>query len=415
MGKDNSRGPGAFIQVIDQSLKRTFLPGATIFKEGEPGDAAFVIERGEVEITMLREGQRRTVALLKQGDVFGEMAIIDDGPRSATAVASGATELLAIPREYVHQKLAATDPLMKFFMQTILERLRYLEKRSASDSRRLASTEHQEEVLGRLRFHQDLLMGFEKREFELHFQPIVSLDTGRIAGFEVLIRWRHPTRGLVNPGEFIGATEETGLIVPIGTWVFEQACDQLKVFDRLRAERHPQDPPLYMSINFSSRQFIDENLAIQMRQFLDTHEVDPKSISIEITESLLMADPDGASIILDRLRALGLRIAVDDFGTGYSSLSYLHRFPIDTIKIDRSFVNTMLVNHKSRGIVQVLADLADNLGMDVVAEGIEQPGQLDFLRSLGCRFGQGYFFSPPVTDAEAFDLIARGGFGAARR
>lgn len=300
-------------------------------------------------------------------------------------------------------------------MQTILERLRYLEKRSASDSSRAAYTEHQEQVLGRLRFHQDLLHGFEKREFELRFQPIVSLGAGRIAGFEVLIRWRHPQRGLVNPAEFIGATEETGLIVPIGTWVFEQACDQLKVFDRLRAEHHPEDPPLYMSINFSSRQFIDENLVTHMNQFLDTHQVDPGSISVEITESLLMSDPDGASIILDRLKGLGLRIAVDDFGTGYSSLSYLHRFPIDTIKIDRSFVNTMLVNHKSRGIVQVLADLADNLGMDVIAEGIEEPGQLNFLRTLGCRFGQGYYFSQPVTEAEALELISQDGFGTANR
>ncbi len=399
--------------MIDQSLKRTYPPGATIFKEGEPGDAAYIIESGEVEISMLRDGQQRVVARLQPGDVFGEMAIIDDGPRSATAVASDGAELLAIPREYIEQKMVSTDPLMKLFMQTILERLRYLEKRSDAGKGSAAYTQHQEQVLGRLRFHQDLLQGFERREFELRYQPIVSLTTGFIAGYEVLIRWRHPTRGLVNPADFIGATEETGLIVPIGAWVFEEACTQLKAFDRVRVERRPGDEPLHMSINFSSRQFIDENLVDRMSRFLEDAGVDPRHISVEITETLLMSDPDGASLILDRLKGRGLRIAVDDFGTGYSSLSYLHRFPIDTIKIDRSFVNTMLVNAKSRGIVQVLADLAKNLEMDVVAEGIEGEEQLHFLQALGCRYGQGYHFSKPLTDTEALAQLRDEGTGTA--
>ena len=410
--------------VIESGFKRVFHPGATIFNEGEPGDAAYIIESGEVEISILKRGEKQLIAVLQPGDVFGEMAIIDDGPRSATAKTTATTEALVIHRNYVHEKLDDTDPLLKFFLQTILERLRIHEyssafpnklelKKAFSETFHLQESDqpanqHQEDVLNRLRFHQDLLNAFECNEFELHYQPIVSLNSGDIAGFEVLIRWAHPERGMVSPIEFIGATEDSGLIVPIGTWVFETACTMLQTFEKAKCRIRPDAPPLYMSINFSSRQFLDKDLLNRMSAFLQQCVVDASNITVEITESLLMSDPERAAILLEQLKELGIRIAVDDFGTGYSSLSYLHRFPIDTIKIDRSFVNSMLSNQKSLGIVKILTDLAHNLGMHVIAEGIEEQDQVHSLQSLKCHYGQGYLFSRPLTEMQTLDLITRG-------
>jgi EAL domain-containing protein (putative c-di-GMP-specific phosphodiesterase class I) len=260
----------------------------------------------------------------------------------------------------------------------------------------MALTRHRERAMRKLKFEDQINKALVNGEFELHYQPILDLRSGTTAGVEALLRWNHPERGLIYPKDFIGFSEETGLIIPMGLWVLEESCAALMRFQEIFTQSNPDAPPFFMSINLSSRQFSDIDLVRNISNIIDETGVNPEQIKLEITESLLMDNPSRAAVTLNGVKALGLEIAIDDFGTGYSSLSYLHRFHIDTLKIDRSFVSTATMNAGSMEIVRAVAGLAHNLGLDIVAEGIEQPGQVTLLRDLQCEYGQGYFFSVPV-------------------
>ncbi|MBA2735048.1 MAG: EAL domain-containing protein [Acidobacteria bacterium] len=253
-----------------------------------------------------------------------------------------------------------------------------------------------------LQMEADLRHAIERKEFILHYQPIVALDTGTISGFEALIRWHHPERGFVSPDEFIPIAEETGLIIPIGHWVLEEACRQIHVWQ----EQYPQYPPLQISVNLSGKQFINANLINQIRYILKETCVEPHSLKLEITESMVMENVETAIDMLKQLRTLGIELSIDDFGTGYSSLSYLHRFPISTLKVDRSFVSRMSDNNENAEIVRTILMLARSLKMDVVAEGVETQDQLMQLAMLECEYGQGYYFSKPLDIAGASKLLA---------
>lgn len=253
-----------------------------------------------------------------------------------------------------------------------------------------------------LQLETDLRRAIDRKEFVLHYQPIVALETGVIRGFEALVRWQHPERGFISPGDFIPIAEETGLIIPIGQWVLEEACRQIKVWQ----QQYPQHPPLQISVNLSGKQFTQPNLIEQISRVLDETGIDPRSLKLEITESMMMENIDTAIKMLEQLRRLGIELSMDDFGTGYSSLSYLHRFPISTLKIDRSFVGRMAENNENTEIVRTIVMLARNLDMDIVAEGVETEGQIAQLRLLECEYGQGYFFSKPVAPAGAERLLA---------
>jgi diguanylate cyclase (GGDEF)-like protein/PAS domain S-box-containing protein len=255
-----------------------------------------------------------------------------------------------------------------------------------------------------LQMESDLRRAIERKEFVLHYQPIVALETGTIRGFEALIRWQHPERGFVSPGEFIPIAEETGLIIPIGQWVLEEACRQIHEWQ----EQFPQYPPLQISVNLSGKQFNTSNLIDQVRRVLSETNVEPHSLKLEITESMVMENFETAIEMLNQLRTLGLELSIDDFGTGYSSLSYLHRFPISTLKIDRSFVSRMSDNNENAEIVRTIMMLARSLKMDVVAEGVETTDQLTQLAMLECEYGQGYYFSKPLDVAGAARLLADG-------
>ncbi|MDT4895691.1 MAG: hypothetical protein QOH25_768 [Acidobacteriota bacterium] len=253
-----------------------------------------------------------------------------------------------------------------------------------------------------LQMEADLRRAIERKEFVLHYQPIVALETGTISGFEALIRWQHPERGFVSPEEFIPIAEETGLIIPIGQWVLRQACRQIHDWQ----VQFPQYPPLQISVNLSSKQFITSNLSEQVRQILAETNVEPHSLKLEITESMVMENFETAIEMLNQLRTLGIELSIDDFGTGYSSLSYLHRFPISTLKIDRSFVSRMSDNSENAEIVRTIMMLARSLKMDVVAEGVETQDQLAQLAMLECEYGQGYYFSKPLDVEGAAKLLA---------
>ncbi|MEP0783228.1 EAL domain-containing protein [Trichocoleus sp. DQ-A1] len=263
----------------------------------------------------------------------------------------------------------------------------------------------------------DLRQAVNRQEFLLHYQPIVSLSTGQITGFEALVRWQHPERGLISPAEFIPVAEETGLIVPIGWWVLQEACRQMYVWQKQLVNDSSSGvpgnkpltinhQPLTISVNLSSKQFTQPHLAQAIHQILEETGLDAGCLRLEITESAVMENAESAIATLLQLKKLGVQIYIDDFGTGYSSLSYLHRFPIDTLKIDRSFVGRMSSDSENWEIVRTIITLAHNLGLDVVAEGVETAEQLAQLRTLQCEYGQGYFFSRPLDVASVETFMA---------
>jgi diguanylate cyclase (GGDEF)-like protein/PAS domain S-box-containing protein len=263
----------------------------------------------------------------------------------------------------------------------------------------LFSPEMQTAILSRLHTENDLRLALQNREFHLHYQPIISLPTGTLTGFEALLRWTHPTRGMISPAEFIPIAEETGLIHSIGWWVLQEACYQLSEWKSL----YPIAGSLTMNVNLSAQQLKETGLVKHIDHLLRKTGLDGNQLKLEITESALLETIASKATIVEQLKSFGLQLCIDDFGTGYSSLSRLHEFPIDTLKIDRSFIRGLETNQAA--IVQMILSLAHTLGMNVVAEGIETPTQLEKLKCLGCEFGQGYFFSTPVPESIARSFI----------
>ncbi|MDX6384451.1 MAG: hypothetical protein QOK48_2024 [Blastocatellia bacterium] len=254
-----------------------------------------------------------------------------------------------------------------------------------------------------LQMENDLRRAIDREELRVYYQPIVSLDNGQLAGFEALIRWQHPERGFINPADFIPLAEDTGLIVPLGLWILKRACQQLCKWQW----QSPANRSLFMSVNLSGKQVAVPTLVSDIAEILEETHVDAKYLKLEITESAVMENADMAARLLKRLKALGVQLSIDDFGTGYSSLSYLHRFPVNTLKIDRSFVGRIGEAAENIEIVRTVISLAENMGMEVVAEGIETLSQLTQLRKLKCQFGQGYLFSRPVAADAVSDWISK--------
>lgn len=258
-------------------------------------------------------------------------------------------------------------------------------------------------AMTRLKVETDLHQAIEKQEFTLHYQPIVRLETGRIHGFEALIRWQKPDQGFVPPAQFIPIAEETGLIIPLGSWVLNAACHQM----RLWQEQFPDHGPLLMSVNLSGKEFLQPNLVAQIDQALQRSGLPAECLKLEITESVIMDNASEATTMLEQLRALGAQISIDDFGTGYCSLSYLHTFPLDVLKVDRSFVSRMADAPNNAEIVRTIVVLAHNLGLEVIAEGVETEEDVERLTALGCEYAQGYFYSRPLTAELATEALAR--------
>ena len=257
-------------------------------------------------------------------------------------------------------------------------------------------------AVSRLQLESDLRQAVERNEFSVYYQPIVSLQTGRLAGFEALVRWNHPRRGLVSPADFIPVAEETGLIVPIGQWVLNEACAHIREWQM----KSPSHRALSLSVNLSARQVAQPDLLDRIKEALETSKLNPHCLKLEITESVVMENAEAATLMFKQLRSLGVQLSIDDFGTGYSSLSYLHRFPLNYLKIDRSFV-MRLTTDNDNAIVRTISTLARNLGMEVIAEGIETEEQYQQLKMLGCEYGQGYLFSRPVSNDGIAHLLAQ--------
>jgi EAL domain-containing protein (putative c-di-GMP-specific phosphodiesterase class I) len=256
---------------------------------------------------------------------------------------------------------------------------------------------------GRWRLETDLRRAIVEEEFRVHYQPIVSLSDSRIVGFEALVRWQRPKVGLVMPAGFISVAEDTGLILRIGKLVLAEACRQMRAWNLQLSSA----PPFTMAVNISACQFADTDLVNQIDNILSDSGLAPRYLRLELTESVTMCNEERTAQILSELRSKGVRVSIDDFGIGYSSLSYLRRFGPDVLKIDRSFISEMVANNESQEIVKAVLGLGNNLGMDVVAEGVETAEQSNMLTSLGCKYGQGYFFSKPLDSAAATRCLVK--------
>jgi EAL domain-containing protein (putative c-di-GMP-specific phosphodiesterase class I) len=255
----------------------------------------------------------------------------------------------------------------------------------------------------RLRMRTELRQALEREEFVLHFQPIIDLTTEHVVGLEALVRWNHPQRGLVPPLEFIPVAEETGIIADLGDWVLAETCRALRDMPPSAPGQHP----LQASVNLSARQISRPDVVERVARVIEATGVDPSRLVLEVTESAVMEDAEAALRALVALKSLGVRLAIDDFGTGYSSLVYLKRFPVDELKIDRSFVDGLCADADDAAIVASVISLAGSVGLRAVAEGVETSDQLLALRNLGCDLAQGYFWSRPLPVAELRQFIAR--------
>jgi diguanylate cyclase (GGDEF)-like protein/PAS domain S-box-containing protein len=365
--------------------------------------------------TAARIDETFTVARLG-GDEFAILLSELKGPADATGVAERLMRELAVPfiledkeiftsvsigialsnSGYQHPEDFLRDADTAMYRAKALGKARY----EVFDADMRASITH------RLQLETDLRHALERREFRNFYQPIISLETGAIAGFEALLRWQHPVRGLLAPGEFIPIAEETGLIREVGWWSLSEACRQISKWRSLCSSAN-----LTISVNLSVKQFLQPNFAAQLDALLQELGLPEGTLKLELTESSIMTDSASAISLLAQIKSLGVRLAIDDFGTGYSSLSYLQRFPLDTLKIDRSFTSAMGNGSREESmIVRTIMPLAHNLGLEVVAEGVETNEQVELLKELRCKYAQGFYFSRPVNADEAQILLLTGGF-----
>jgi len=344
-----------------------------------------------------------------------EFAIIVDGVnelRDATVTADRIQKALRLPFDVGGQEVFATASigisLYGAGYSSAEELLRdadtamYRAKALGRDRFVVFDADMHERAVAALRLETDLRRALGARELAVYYQPIIHLDPGRIVGFEALVRWLHPRRGLVLPGEFIQAAEETGLIIGIDRFVAAEACRQLRAWQ----VQFRRTPPLTMSVNISGAQFMQPDLPMQVDRILRENGLWGNALKLEITESIIMEKARDTAPMLEHLRGLAIRLSIDDFGTGYSSLSYLRRFEIDTLKIDASFVGKMTHDDDASEIVRTIVNLARNLGKEMIAEGVETATQLARLRAMGCNYAQGHYFSRPIPAEAASKLLA---------
>jgi PAS domain S-box-containing protein len=346
------------------------------------------------------------------GDEFTVLLEDVSSPSNAIRTAQRMQEKLAVPYEIAGQKLviatsvgvalSSNDYTQAADLVRDAEIAMYRAKQSGKARCEVFDPAMHSTAVRRLKLETDLRLGLERGELIVYYQPIVSLESGRIVGFEALSRWQRP-EGMVSPVEFIPVADETGLILPMNRALMLEACQQLRTWQ----EQFPCDPPLSMSVNITPRQFALPDLAKEIRETLAKTGVTPRSLHLEIMETIAMGDSDRALSVLSELKALGVGLSIDDFGTGYSSLSRLPRFPVDALKIDRVFISNMQNDDGSFEIVRLIIMLAHSVGLKVVAEGTETEEQILELKKLGCEMAQGFLYSPPTDAKKASELLSR--------
>lgn len=394
--------------------KKIFRAGETLMQEGQTGDCAYVIDSGTVEILVQRENQTIQIGTRGAGSIIGEMAMIDDKPRTATIRALEDCTVISISREDFSRRVDSADAIVKMIMHVVMARYRDLMGRTQfinfPPSQLLEGQEQSENIhdtaLSAIKINNELKSALAKNELTLFYQPIIDLQNIKIAGFEALMRWRHPEKGLIAPGIFIPIAEESGFITEMSRWALGVSCDAIRALTAAASPALITKSPPFMSVNFSVKDFSDGNFFDHVRDTLTRHATPPEQIHLEITESLLMETPEKSKDALEKCRAHGVKVSIDDFGSGYSSLSYLHYFPITTLKIDQSFIRAMSTHEASFVLVKSIIALARNLNMKVIAEGIETAEEAGIVRSLGCEECQGYWFARPMPLEEAKKFVA---------
>lgn len=355
----------------------------------------------------------KTILARVGADEFAIAIKTDEYTTEAVKIANQLDQAIALPYKLKEQEIFTSvsiglafnlgDDFQPEELLQAAHTAMYKAKASGKSRHEIFATKMHEQALKRLQLEADLNQAINNQEFELHYQPIICLKTGILKGFEALVRWQSPTRGFVSPGAFIPVAEETGLIVPMGAWILATACKQMQQW----REQFPQAKSLLMSVNLSSRQFAQADLIAQIQETLIMTGLPGANLKLEITESMVMDDIENTIDLLHELKKLEIKISMDDFGTGFSSFSYLHRFPTDTLKIDRSFVSNMSQGTKNQDIVNTIVILAHCLGMDVIAEGIETRDEQNILTQFDCEYGQGYYFAKPLSREDATELFAQ--------
>jgi EAL domain-containing protein (putative c-di-GMP-specific phosphodiesterase class I) len=370
--------------------RQKYAAGSVIFSEGELGTTAYIIEKGSVVVSV----SSAQTAHIGKGELFGEIALLDKLPRTATVHALEETVLIPIASEVVAELLEKTDPVVRHLLLIILERYRSTRRQPAfdpsqttvirRDMTRGIATKH-------LILASDIVDALKDNQFEMFYQPICSLISGNFVGFEALIRWHHPAQGMVSPMDFLGLAEQTGQIREIGLWTLQQACTDWPILRALTNHHHP-----FVSVNLSPSQLTGTGFVDEVENIVSECQMPATELKLELTETIIINNPALALDLLTQLTKSGSSLALDDFGTGHSSLEALHRYPIGTMKIDRSFISQMLTSEKDAKIVESSIKLAHSLNLDVVAEGVETEIERQQLVELGCEYGQGWLFGKPA-------------------
>jgi EAL domain-containing protein (putative c-di-GMP-specific phosphodiesterase class I) len=374
------------------ALRLSLRAGDALFREGDPPTTAFLIESGEIEVTMLRDGERVTLSRLGPGDLLGEMAVIDDAPRTATALALTECLLFPIDRAQIGERLAATDPIIRSLLEGQLKRYRGALAAMQGDARDFidtVDTPSERAGIGKIRLETHLREALAGNGLELRFQPLRHVPTGRIAGYEALVRWTHPELGPISPAEFVALAEETSLIVPIGEYVFDAACAAVS-----RLLDAGATPAPFVAVNVSARQLAHPGLVERIVARIEAAGVPRGSLKIEITESQAL-DYQRVAEVIALCHRHAIKVALDDFGTGHSSLAHLHRLAFDALKIDQAFSRSMLEDDRAMAIVEAIVRMGKALGAEIVVEGVETAAMFAALERLGCDYAQGYYVGRP--------------------
>lgn len=375
-------------------LRKMLTAGDCLFREGDPPTSAFLIEEGAIEVRAMRMGDPQhamVLARLGPGELLGEMSVVDQSKRTATAVALVDSVLLVIDSEQIKDRLADADPIVRMLLDGQMKRYRSMLSllRGNEPGDHLAVPARDDEHgLSKFRLESHLRDALQRHKLEVRYQPILEIATNRVVGYEALVRWHHPTRGPVSPDEFIKLAEETSLIMPVGEYVFDEACAAL---ESLRA-----DPMPFVAVNVSARQLASPGLIQRVVERRDALALPPGCIKVEITESQSLDYLQVAEVIA-HCHANHIAVSLDDFGTGYSHLTHLHQLDFDVIKIDQAFVRDMFESERAMSIVRAIVSLGHAIHADLVVEGVESQEQLALLRHMGCRYAQGYLIGKPET------------------
>jgi EAL domain-containing protein (putative c-di-GMP-specific phosphodiesterase class I) len=373
--------------------------GDLVFREGDPPTSAFLIDSGCIAIYARTGEGELELGRLGAGDLLGEMGVLDSSPRTASAKALSDAVLIAIDAEQLNERLDAADPVVRALLRGQLQRyrsalsaLRGVADASANQSAAVEAEARAEDAdaIDKIRLETQLRDALARGDLEVRFQPLLEIESGRIAGYEALIRWDHPTRGAVSPAEFIRLAEETSLIVPVGYHVFAEVARTLARLADVAAGAPP-----FIAVNVSARQLEEPEFLAEVVAIATAAKAPLAAIKIEVTESLTL-DVERVGTLIGRAHELGMTVALDDFGTGFSNLGHLHRLHFDTVKLDQGFVRQMLDHPRVHAIVQAIATMVAALDADMVAEGVETDAQLDALRAIGCRYAQGWLIGRPL-------------------